>query len=101
MESNNVAMWLYVGVSLITIGVLLYFLIRCEHKNRDGYCLCTGMGGQHCQPNMTKSYDEGVNESNIPVITKGWNQPSPGDLAFVNRNNCSANPEYDLMKHVL
>ena len=91
MNNNKFAIIIYVVVSLLTIGVLLFFLIRCEKKNCDGYCVCSTAGGVRrsiCQPNMKKAYDEGMTEyTDLAALQKKFGGPkwptiSPGDYNY-------------------
>lgn len=98
MDANKVAIIIYVVVSLITIGVLLFFLIRCEHKTRDGYCICShgsGMRKTICQGDQTKAYNAGKNEfQDFAKIQRehggpGWNKVSPGDPDYPVYQGCA------------
>lgn len=108
MDTNKVAITIYVVVSLITIGVLLFFLIRCENKNRDGYCICShgsGMAKRVCQPDQTKAYNAGKTEfQNFAKIQRQhggpmWSKVSPGDLNYPVYQNCAK--EYSWLPNVI
>jgi hypothetical protein len=50
---SNTAIYLYVGVSIIIMGVLAGFLIKCNNKTCSPYIendmrVCNGMGGKVC-----------------------------------------------------
>lgn len=88
---NKTPIIIYVLVSLTTIGVLLFFLIKCEKKNCDGYCICShgsGTGKHICQPNMKNSYLNGLTEySNFAKMQEKdggpkWSTVSPGDYKY-------------------
>lgn len=100
-SSNKLAVSVYVVVSLAAIGVLLYFLIRCEKKNCDGFCICTGQGGQVCQPDMSKTYAGGLTEySNLAALQRmhggpKWPTKSPGDYDYPPYDkNCVNDPTF-------
>lgn len=91
MNGNTTAIVIYVVVSLISIAVLLLFLIRCEKKNCDGYCICSHGSGTRdhiCQPNMKPAYRKGLTEfSNFAEMQKEaggpkWPTMSPGDYDY-------------------
>jgi len=100
MDANRVTIVIYVVVSLVTIGVLLYFLIRCENKNCDGFCVCSHGSGtrkQVCQSReqTRAAYDAGLTEySDFAGMQKAaggpkWSNISPGDYNFPqNAKNC-------------
>lgn len=84
---KNVSIILYVSVSLITIGILAWFLIDCKKASCSGYedtynkpenkrdmCLCSGMGGKLCanRDKLIASYNDGYTEYQ--------------DLAFLQKN---------------
>ena len=94
---TNIATIIYIVVSLITIGVLLVFLIRCENKNCDGYCNCSHGSGQAkriCQPDQTNAYNNGVTEyqdfAKIQAMHGGpkWPAVQPGDINYPLYVNC-------------
>lgn len=85
-KKNNVVLFLYVGVSLLTITLLIIALYKCDKKVCDNYhigngvksdkntdtsshsgekdlCLCAG-SGKVCanRANLLKSYIDGNNE---------------------------------------
>jgi hypothetical protein len=91
MDTNKVAITIYVVVSLITIGVLLYFLIRCENKYCDGYCNCSHGSGQAkriCQSDQSKQYANGATEyqdfAKMQQMNGGpqWPAVQPGDMNY-------------------
>ena len=81
--SNNTAIYLYVAVSIIAIGILSGFLIDCNNKPCSPYtyladtapypddprhrdlCLCSGTGRKLCanKQELLSSYEQGNNES--------------------------------------
>lgn len=87
METQKVIMWIYLVISLTTVGVLLYLLIRCKKTTCDNYCICQGDGRSICQPSQRKAYREGKTENSKQVRTIGWNYPSPGGKGWLS-NNC-------------
>lgn len=83
---NNTAIYIYIALSVITIGILIVFLIRAENRTcssytppgmsaeqmRDYYkkddydkCLCSSGGIELCanKQKLLKSYEEGNNEN--------------------------------------
>jgi len=44
----------YVVISLIAIGLLIYFLVKC---NSESFCLCRGVAGKEC-PNIANKVSE-------------------------------------------
>ena len=86
---NNTAIYIYIALSIITIGILIVFLLRAENKTcssykppgmsgeqmRDYYeqddcvkrdkCLCSSGGIELCanKQNLLKSYEDGNNEN--------------------------------------
>lgn len=86
-NDSNTAIYIYVGVSIIAIGVLIGVLIRCERKTCSPYtpgmtgkqlrayfdnddntvrdmCLCSPDGRKLCanRQQLLMSYEEGNNE---------------------------------------
>ena len=89
--SNNTAIYIYVVLSIIAIGILIGFLLRCENKNCSNYtdwspdpwtgqrlrsyfdrqnnkkrnmCLCSSGGVPLCanRQELLSTYDEGNTE---------------------------------------
>lgn len=74
----NIAVGLYVLLSLVAIGVLAYFLYEC--KNKEKFCgACQGMDGMTF-PNrqlIRKLYNEGKLTEYSPMVpNKHWHQNS-------------------------
>ena len=66
---SNTAITIYVGVSIIIMGVLAGFLIKCNNKSCQPYtpkdmCLCDKTGRKLCanKQEMIKTYDKGNTE---------------------------------------
>ena len=87
-NNDNTAIYIYVGISIIAIGVLIGFLVRCEQKTCSPYtpgmtgeqlrayfyddnntardmCLCSPDGRELCanKQKLLMTYDEGNNEN--------------------------------------
>jgi len=87
MKHNNTAIYIYVCISIVAIGVLIGFLIKCERKTCSPYtpgmtgkqmraffydkndtsrdmCLCSPIGHKLCanRQQLLMSYDEGNTE---------------------------------------
>lgn len=68
---SNTAIYVYIAVTIIIIGVLSGFLYNCNKKSCQPYtpprdmCLCDGMGGKLCanRQELINSYDKGNTES--------------------------------------
>lgn len=97
MNSEKLSVTVYVATSLITIGVLVFLLIRCNKKIKDNYCSCTGKEagrGKFCSPagKALSDYMEGQTEyaplAQIQAsyragggdsFLNGWTRSSPGE----------------------
>lgn len=75
----NTPMLLYIVVSLVAIGLLIFFLVRCKRKDKDNYCLCDPIRRRVCQGNMKKAYRDGLTEYSR-FKNRGWVTDTPGDL---------------------
>lgn len=100
MNDNKTAVIVYVVISLLTIGVLIFFLVRCEKKNCDGYCICShgsGLRDHICQPNMKPAYRKGLTEfTDFAQVQKNhggpkWSTVSPGDYDYPAFDSTCAN----------
>ena len=67
--ASNTAIYIYVGVSIIVMGVLAGFLINCNNKSCSPYapkdmCMCSGSGEKICsnREESQASYLEGNTE---------------------------------------
>lgn len=69
---SDTAIYVYVAVTVIIIGVLSGFLYHCSKKSCQPYtdtsrdmCLCNGMGGKMCANKyaLEQSYNQGNNEN--------------------------------------
>ena len=72
---------IYMGVSIVLIGVLLGLLIRCQNSKDqcDGYCVCTGVGKENCrsQEQSDLLYQRGLTEySNFAQMQKAKGGPT-------------------------
>lgn len=92
---NKTAVWIYVVVSLVTIGVLLYFLVTYEKNQRDNFCtgsrcLCTGARNMQCQcaEQVKKAYLAGHTEYS-PMGKHKWGHSNPGDMNYPPRTRCN------------
>lgn len=58
-KNSNTAVLIYVVVSIVVIGVILYLLIKC--KNKDKFCTCQGMNSKRCPnpQNLQALYNSG------------------------------------------
>ena len=66
---SNTAIYIYVGVSIVIMGVLAVFLINCNNKTCSPYvhkdmCLCDRMGSKLCanKQQLNDSYEQGNTE---------------------------------------
>ena len=66
---SETAIGVYVGFSIVIIGVLVTLLFICNNKSCSPYtptdmCLCDGFGGKICtnRQELKKSYDQGNTE---------------------------------------
>jgi hypothetical protein len=80
---------MYIGVSIVTIGVLAFLLIHCNNnnKNTDGYCICSGARKEVCQQDMKKAYNNGMTEYS-KLKGPDWNTPQPGHYDYPVRQGC-------------
>ena len=81
---ENAAVIVYVVVSLIVIGVLLTFLIMCEKKNCDGFCVCRGAGQKVCRNvhQVRKDYAKNKLTEYTPRPERECSKYSPGDYSW-------------------
>lgn len=54
--SNNTFLYSYVFISMVTIGVLIGFLVKCENKNCDNYEPESGMYSYYDEKSGTDKY---------------------------------------------
>lgn len=66
---RNTAIYIYVGVSIVIIGILAGFLVNCNQKSCSPYtpkdmCMCDRIGKKMCanKQELIKSYDQGNTE---------------------------------------
>ena len=59
MNTSNTLFLLYLVVSLVAMGVMAYYLVKCH--NKSDFCMCSGMDNKYCpDPNELKRlYAEG------------------------------------------
>lgn len=81
---ENIAVIVYVVVSLIVIGVLMTFLILCEKKKCDNFCVCKGAGQKICRDldKVRKEYRENKATEYSTRPEKQWSKYSPGDYTW-------------------
>lgn len=67
--TDNTAIYIYVGVSIVIMGVLSVFLINCNNKSCSPYtpsdiCICGARGQKLCtnRNELIKSYEQGNTE---------------------------------------
>lgn len=92
LNGNKVGACAYVFISVVVICVLIFYLVKCENKTKDNYCICTGSGpggrGKVCQGNMRKAYNNGLTEySNFAKMQKDaggptWKNVQPGQYDY-------------------
>jgi hypothetical protein len=98
-ESNKILIYIYVALSIITIGVLVAFYIKCK-KNTcsnftpfcSGSCNCKGMAGTGNCINRKKSeklYNKGQTEyQNFALHNKGWKKTNFNDYPGSGCKDC-------------
>lgn len=64
----------YIGISVILIGILLGLLIRCENKTYDNFCICKDIDSKDCRNwNQTiHDYESGELTETTDLKSKGW-----------------------------
>src|SRR3990167_744237 len=82
-------------LGLVVIGVSIFFVVKERKKKKDNYCICShgsATGRTICQPDMKKSYRDGLTEYTDFAAEQEknggakWPRVSPGDYGY---------PEFD------
>jgi hypothetical protein len=72
----SISMGIYIAISMVSIGILIYFLVRCENRTKSPFCLCGGIGDvkKNCMSmaDRRKLYNDGLTESSELKKNPNW-----------------------------